>query len=78
MLPSRSDFRRTDEEPSADLSVLPAEAHLLSSSQMQRLVVAQHYWPDGFATMGTRLQRQVIAECVHEWRHGALAPIPKC
>ena len=43
---------------------LPHGLSGLSTAQMQRLVVASSHWPRDFATLGPRMQRQLLAECM--------------
>ena len=61
----------------AELWALPVRRQGLSTAQLQRIVVAQGYWPRDFAQMSARLQRQVprsrtppkLPPCPHHPRH---------
>ena len=46
----------------------------LTTEQMQRLCVAAHHWPQDFASLGARLQRQMLAEAVQYCLTGATQP----
>jgi hypothetical protein len=48
----------------AELWSLPERRRGLSTAQLQRIVVAQGYWPRDYAQMSVRLQRQVLADAV--------------
>ena len=59
---------------SAALSSIPSQAYGLSGEQLQRLSVAQRYWPADFAEMSGALQRQVIAEATQFALTGQMRP----
>jgi len=60
--------------PAGALSVLAARRAGLSDEHLQRISVAQHYWPADFASMSGGLQRQVLGECMHYCHTGVMVP----
>ena len=68
----------------AELWALPVRRQGLSTAQLQRIVVAQGYWPRDFGQMSARLQRQVprgrpppkLPPCPRHQRHPAPATLP--
>ena len=62
----------------AELWSLPERRRGLSTAQLQRIVVAQGYWPRDYAQMSVRLQRQVLADAVRYCIAGGPAVQQQC